>query len=149
MAKHFPRDPHRTHKPSKHRDYEDDEDRGHKPTYSLDEGIHDLYTLIDKINKQTDVIIDDIQYNDSDSEDNIDAGIDSEYIPFSDPELPRNSRITQYIGKYRESLTRLTSENRQLRRQITSMKYHLTTDLTQIYEKLQNVHRIQNSEHDK
>lgn len=149
MAKHFSRDHHKNHKPTKHRDYEDEEDREHKSTYSLDEGIQDLYSLIDKINKQTDVIIDDIQYNDSDSEDNLDASIDPEYIPFSDSDLPRNSRITQYIGKYRESLTRLTAENRQLRRQMTSMKYHLTTDLTEIYEKLQNVHRIQNSEHDK
>lgn len=73
---------------------------------------------------------------------------DADYLPLS-TDLPMNSRVTQYIAKYREEMVRLTAENRHLKRQMKSIKFHLSEDLNLVYEKLCNVKQKQNSEHDK
>jgi hypothetical protein len=108
---------------------------------SLNESIHDLSRLISKINKQTDALM--VSYaSDSDTDNQSELESDNEYRNDFDrnpSNLPANSQITQYLSRYREQITKLSAENKTLRKQLASFKSNLNKDLTKISNKLQKV----------
>ena len=106
---------------------------------SPDEGILEIFELIDRISKQTDKIMANTNGIGFDSDSIDDDDYSDDYSNGLNLDLPKNSRITHSIIKYQEHITKLSSENRGLKRQLAELKYHLNKDLNAISEKLQNV----------
>ena len=106
---------------------------------SSDEGILEIFELIDRINKQTDKIMANTTGVGFDSDSIDEDSYSDDYSNGISLDLPKNSRVTHSIIKYQEHITKLSSENRGLKRQLAEFKYHLNKDLSSISEKLQNV----------
>ena len=56
---------------------------------------------------------------------------------------------THHIQAYKDQISKLNSENKNLRRQLSGIKGHLNNDLTKIYEKLRKVENKQKNYSDK
>ena len=120
-----------------------------EPDPSLNEGIKDLFKLISKINKQTENIMEVYLSEDEGDSEEIDPQFYKDprrtnYTDF-DPSYNPNTETIRQINWYRDHISKLTAENRTLRRQLTGLKGNLNEDLTNIYEKLKKVQLKQNT----